>query len=88
MAQSNANDRLAKKLVKIRQSRGKQKWENKEGKSQGKKGGLGYALKVNLPQALLTKHEERRPTDNAYKKGAEISTNTRASSNFHIQKKM
>jgi len=87
MAQSNANDRLAKKLVKIRQSRGKQKWENKEGKSQGKKGGLGYALKVNLPQALLTKHEERRPTDNAYKKGAEISTNTRASSNFHIQRK-
>jgi len=37
MAQSNANDRLAKKLVKIRQSRGKQKWENKEGKITGKK---------------------------------------------------
>jgi len=48
---------------------------------------VGYALKVNLPQALLTKHEARRPTDNAYKKGAEISTNTRASSNFHILQK-
>jgi len=60
------------------------------GKQRGKnhrKKRLGYALKVNLPQALLTKHEERRPTDNAYKKGAEISTNTRASSNFHIQRK-
>lgn len=49
-------------------------------------GRLGrHALKVNLPQALLTKHEARRPTDNAYKKGAEISTNTQASSNFHTR---
>jgi len=41
LAQSNANDRLAKSRGEIKQSRGKQKWENKEGKSQTKNKGGG-----------------------------------------------